>query len=1219
MKKLQGLPFLRGALLRYVRKVSVLLSFFLLMATLAATAQEEEAAARGVLSRKVSYKATNAPLSRVLKDLRKKLDIRFTYNSELISRQPAVTVTVEQGSLETLLKQLLKNTSLHFSVDMGGITIYEDKTVNIAPADVKVTGVVVRGQVTDPKGEPLGGVSIKGLESKEMTVTRADGIFMIVAKPNEQISMMLLGMKPLVYRANPKETDIMRFKMDTIARDIQEVVVNGYQKIDPRLSTGSYYKLKAADIIEPGQPSVDRMLQGKVPGMMVINNSGSVNAKPNMRIRGTSTLMGNTQPLWVIDGMIRPDPVDVSNALLNNLMSPGSSANFELMGNAIGGLNPYDIESITFLKDAAATAIYGTRAANGVIVVTTKRGKEGPMQVSYNANFSFQARPSYNNMKLMNSRERVMFSKQMQEDHVLYNEQYAGLDEELTYEGLLRALYARHITEAEFKERVAAIETRNTDWFKVLFRNQLSMQHSLSLSGGNAKTVYYASASYSGNNGAAKQDANKIYSASFNLRSQVTRRLSLDVSLQSSHRNATGYFQGVNPLTYAIQTSRVFSPDDYYPMQATSTTSPNVPLKFYGTPIRMNILNEIAHSENTSTQNSTSLNLNLDYKIGKGLIFRNTSNVITDGADGFAAADEQTFFISSTRGWSYGDKPEGQKINSSSLPYGGMAYMQNQQSLIWGLRNSLDYTKSFFAERDQFNVSLGNEIRSAKYNGNIITEPGYFPDRGKTFSPADRSRKELSEHLINSGLDNSVSYYGTVAYSLMNRYIFSATVRSDGSNRFGQFSNSRFLPNFSFSGRWNAAMESWFPATTLLTDWQVRASYGTQGNVVTAVGPNLIATYASPDQRDGLTGLPVLRIKSLPYPDLRWEKTYQWNIGTNFALFDNRFRVDMSVYGKKSVDVLDNVPIPYEYGMDIMYRNGSTLYNAGWDLLVDINAIRRKNTQLSFTVTTGKVVNRVADGVFQGDFFSYLTGSGRLTGKPVSSFYSYQYTGLNPATGVPMIGKLDRKVPSNNPDDLLVYSGQLFPVITGSIQPMFRYKSFSLSALFYVSLGSSKRMNDPFRSSKLLSNGVPAPNTNVPTDYLNRWRKPGDEQYTDFPVLRDLGTEDQLRIPYAYPATAGINNQNLSVDPYAAYKFSDLRTVTNNNYLRCNAIRLGYGIPASRLAKTGVKNLSLAAGVNNVFTIANRKLQGQDPEIDGVGTSALPLSRQYTLSVNASF
>lgn len=1217
MKKLQGLPFLRGALLRYVRKAGVLLSFFLLMVALTATAQQEEEAARGILARKVSYKATNAPLSKVLKDLRKQMDLRFTYNSELIGRQPAVTVKVEQSTLEALLKQLLKNTNLRFSVEMGAIMIYEEKPATTAVPSVtdKVNGVVVRGQITDPAGQPLSGVSVKGLESKEMTVTRPDGLFFLIAKPNEQICMTLLGMKPLVYRADPDKTEIMRFKMDTIARDIQEVVVNGYQKIDPRLSTGSYFKLKAADIIEPGQPSVDRMLQGKVPGMMIINNSGGVNAKPNIRIRGTSTLIGNTQPLWVIDGMIRPDPVNISNALLNNLVSEGSASNFELMGNAIGGLNPYDIESITVLKDAAATAIYGTRAANGVIVVTTKRGKEGPLQVNYNTSFSFQARPSYNHLKLMNSQERVTFSKQMQEDHVLYNDYYAGMDEELTYEGLLRALYARHITEAEFKEKVATIETRNTDWFRLLFRNQMSMQHSLSLSGGTAKTVYYASASYAGNNGNTKKDNNKIYAASFNLRSQVTRRLSLDISLQSSYRKASTYFQSVNPLTYALQTSRVFSPDDYYPMRAPSTSASTSPLKFYAAPLTMNILNEIEHSENTSTQSSTSLNLNLDYKIAKGLVFRNASSIITDAADGFAAGDEQTYYISNIRGWAYGTIPEPAALNSSNLPFGGIAYMQNQQSLSWGVRNSLDYSRGFFAERDQFNISFGNEIRSSKMNGYISVEPGYFPDRGKAFAPADRSRKELSSHLITGGLDNTVSYYGTVAYSLKNRYIFSGTIRSDGSNRFGQFSNAKFLPNYSVSGRWNAAMESWFPATALLSDWQVRASYGTQGNVVTAVGPNLIASYGSPDRPDEF-GQAALRIKSLPYPDLRWEKTYQWNIGTNFALFDNRFRVSVDYYSKKTVDVLDNINIPYEYGMNTMYRNGSTLYNSGWDASIDVSAIRRKNTQLSFTVTTGKVTNRVADRVFQENFFLLLDGGAHISGKPISSFYSYQYTGLNPVSGIPTFGKLNGK-PSSNPDDLLVYSGQLFPVITGSVQPVFRYKSFSLSAMFYVSLGSSKRMNDPFRTSHLTSNGVPAPNANVPRDYLYRWRKPGDEKYTDFPVLKDLGVDDRMRIPYLYPKSVGVDRE-LITDPYTAYRLSDLRTV-RNDYMRCKSIRLGYGVPASILSGTGLKNLSFNASINDVFTIANRKLEGQDPEIEGVGTSALPISRLYSLSINASF
>ncbi|MCW3467033.1 SusC/RagA family TonB-linked outer membrane protein [Chitinophaga nivalis] len=1192
-----------------------MLMFILLLMGYGTLAQEPGKSP--LLSSKVSYQANKLPLSKVLKDLRTQMHIRFTYNSELIRQQPPVTVKMQAVTLEALLKQILENTGLHFTEEMGGIIIYETGKTEAVTAEVSV---VLRGRVTDPQGTPLGGVSVKALTSKEMTITQPDGFFMLLAKEKEQVSLSLIGMKTMLYTAIPTKEPLLFFKMDTIVRAIQEVVVNGYQKIDPRLSTGSVLKLSAAEVLQPGQPTIDKMLQGKIPGLMVVNNSGGVNAKPTLRIRGTATLIGNASPLWVIDGMIRPDPVDVSSSLLNNLLSNPAQSNYELMGNAISGVNPYDIESLTFLRDAAATSIYGTRAANGVIVVTTKRGKAGPIQLSYNTNISFQSRPSYGRMKLMNSKERVAFSRQLQEDHIIFNELASGFDEELSYEGLLKSLYARRITEAQFYEKVGTLETRNTDWFKLLFRNQMSMQHSLSMSGGAGKTTYYASLSYAANNGAAKQDGNKMYAANMNVRSQVGKNINLDITLQSSYRKAKGYYSTVNPLSYALQTSRIYDPYEFYPLSIPPELKSNwSDMEPRNAPVTYNLLNEIEHSENSSGNRSTSLNFSLDYKMGRGWYFRNSSNIIMDAADGFSAADEQTYDIALKRGWDYRTIPSRAKVQNSPLPAGGMAYIMHQNSMALGMRNSIDYSTGLFKDRDQFNFTLGNEIRSESSSGYISEEPGYFPERGKSFYSTERSRFQLGKHYLTNTLNNAVSYYGTIAYSLMNRYIVSGTIRTDGSNRFGQYSNSRFLPNYSISARWNAAMEGWFPTRSLITDWQVRTSYGTQGNVVAAVGPGLIATYApNGSANDPVTGIPYLRIKSLPYPDLRWEKTYQWNIGTNFAMFDNRLKVNVEYYAKKTVDVLDRIKIPFEYGMDVMYRNGNILLNSGWETMINVDIIRKKNTGFSLSLFTSRNKNSIADLYATDDYASFFTGTGRLPGKAVSGFYSYIYKGLNANSGLPMFDKMDGKEKTTNPDDFLVYSGQMFPKFTGSIQPVFRYRSFSISAMFFVSLGSSKRLNTPFvRTAE--RNGVPAPFANVSTDYLNRWRKPGDEQYTDIPGITDYAPLDQyLIVPYRSGKVTNGSDFTIKVDPYTAYNQSDLRTISNN-YIRCNAINMSYTIPPMRLAGTGIKNLGVGFAVNNVFTIANRKLEGQDPEIDGAGSTALPITRQYAFSLNATF
>lgn len=1206
MRKLPGMP-------------AILLLLSLLLSAVASFAQDDDADV--ILTRKVSYKAEKSSLTRVLKDLRKQMNIRFTYNDEHIQEQPPVTVNLQSVPFETLLKEILKSTDLTYTVAFGGVILAKKgKTAANAPAPrPNEMHVPLRGQVVSPTGVPLAGVSIRALETGAMTVTQADGFFMLTPRENEQIRFSLMGMKPLVYKAVHTKEDLVRIKMDTVVQAIQEVVVNGYQKIDPRLATGSVTKLSAAEVLQPGMPSIDKMLQGKVPGLMVINTSGGVNSSPKMRMRGTSTLLGNAAPVWVVDGMILPEPVDISSAMLNNIIGNSSKSNFELMGNAISGVNPYDIESLTFLRDAAATAIYGTRAANGVIVITTKRGKEGPVRISYNTDFSFQERPSYRKMNLMNSKERVEFSRQMMEDQVIYSPKTSGFDEYLSFEGLQLALYAGKITEQEYGRQVGILETRNTDWFKELFRNQFSMQHSLSFSGGNNKTTYYASVMYADNRSAAKEDGAKSYTATLKFNSQISKKLTLEATLTSNYRKSRSYYMDVNPQTYALQTSRVFSPDVFIPEASGIMKTVPLELDAFRPPMIYNIHNEIAHSSNTSSSRSATLNLNIDYKIVRGLYFRNSTNIITFASEGLAYADSYTFNISRIRGWDPSYTPTAKEIKTSVMPIGGLANLNSVNNTTFGIRNSLDYSTGIFENRDQFNISLGNEIRSEAGDNRFSKQPGFFPDRGNIFSPSPYSLQELSFTGIDISRKNAVSVYGTIAYSLMNRYILSGTIRTDGSNRFGQYANSRFLPNYSISGRWNAAMESWFPRGRLITDWQIRASFGTQGNVVTSVSPNLIARY-NPSKVNPVNNMPYLTIKSMPYPDLRWEKTYQWNIGTNFGLFNNRLKMEMEIYSKKTVDVVDMLPIPYEYGREYMFRNGSTMYNKGIEVALMAQLINRKNTQFSLSINSSKNINRLSDQISTLSYYSFFSGTGSLPGRAVSGIYSYRFKGLSHDRGIPQFHNLNLPVKTSDPADFLVYSGQLDPKLTMNVTPTFTYKSISASASMLISLGSVKRLNPYFATKDGSNIGIPAPYSNGNRLLLERWRKPGDEQHTNIPVLTeqfDIG--DLLSIPYI-PMRGDFmwTDAEIVVQPMAAYEKSDLMTV-RNDYLRCNNLNFRYSVPVRKLTGTGVRGLSFGVSVNNVFTIANSRLKGQDPEIDGIGTTALPMTRQFAGVLNATF
>lgn len=1201
MRKLPGMP-------------AILLLLSLLLCAGASFAQDDDADV--ILARKVSYKAEKYSLNRVLKDLRKQMNIRFTYNDEHIREQPPVTVNLQSVPFETLLNEILKGTDLTYTVAFGGVILAKKEKLTTVKQTTKPNEilVVLRGQVVSPTGEPLAGVSIRALESGAMTVTKTDGIFIITSRENEQIRFSLMGMKPLLYKAVHTEQDVIRLKMDTVVQAIQEVVVNGYQKIDPRLATGSVTKLSAAEVLQPGAPSIDKMLQGKVPGLMVINSSGGVNAAPKLRMRGTSTLMGNAAPLWVIDGMIRPDPVDISSAMLNNIVNSTSQSNFELMGNAISGVNPYDIESITFLRDAAATAIYGTRAANGVIVVTTKRGKSGPVQVTYNTDLSFQQRPNYRRMELMNSKERVLLSRQLQEDHTVFNNSL--FEERFSYEGLLRRLWAGELNEEEFKREAAVLETRNTDWFKLLFRNQFSMLHSLSLGGGNEKTTYYASIRYSDNKGAALKDRMQNYSAMVSLQSKIGKRLTVDLNLQGSYRKSEGYY-GINPQSYALQTSRILSPDVFLPTALPMSDRDGSDLGSNSLPIQMNFKNEVEHSQNTSSVNSITVNLNLDYKLARGLYFRNQSSFISDASEGMAYADYYTFSAALIRGWDKSWTPTPFAIANTNMPAGGIVDMTSYNNLRYNLRNSFDYSTGVFGQRDQFNVSVGNEVSSQTGNTRTNRQPGFFPDRGNIFVPTPLGLKNVSRNSLTLVKENTVSLYGTVAYSMQNRYILSATMRADGSNRFGKKANSNFRPNYSISGRWNATMESWFPRGGFLSDWQVRASFGTQGNVVAAVGPHLITTFSA-SKRDPVTQTPYQTIKSMPYPDLRWEKTFQVNLGTNLGLFNNKLMINFEYYDKRSKDVIDQLPIPYEYGMPFMYRNGSKVFNKGIELSVMAILLQRKDASVSLSFNTSKNYNKLAQQVGNFGYETLFSGSGNLPGRAVSGIYSYIFNGLNPQTGIPMFLNISQSKFTADPNDLFVYSGQLDPKLTMNLTPTITYKSFSLTSNIYISLGSVKRLNPLFGNPKG-TNGVPGAMVNASREYLNRWRKPGDEKYTNIPGARDIKINEVLEIPYITgQVNVGTIYNPIIISPIVAYNQSDLVTV-KNDYARCNSMNLRYAVPGSRLSGTGVRSLSLGFTVSNVFTITNRKLKGQDPEISGAGTSALPLTRQFTGSLNASF
>lgn len=360
-------------------------------------------------SQKVSLRVKNMNLYMVLLQLKNQTGVRMLYDADYTKQVKCADATFFEKDIKDVLSQLLNNTKLIYKEVNSTFVIskaseQEDKTIKLT------------GTVKDVQGTPLPGVTVVIKGTTIGVSTDAQGNFTLNVKQQETLTLVFsfVGMKTKEVVATPNKA--MTITLDEDTQTIEEVVITGYQVVDKRKNTSAITSVKAADIMRPGITTIDQMLEGQIPDLISMTNSGEIGVAPKLRIRGTSTLIGNREPLWVIDGIIQHDPVNISPEELND------PDYVNRIGNAISGLNPQDIERIDVLKDASATALYGAKAANGVIVITTKRGHIGDPIISYNMTGTYKIRPRYSdrNINVMNSEERIEFSKELLLDNYLF-------------------------------------------------------------------------------------------------------------------------------------------------------------------------------------------------------------------------------------------------------------------------------------------------------------------------------------------------------------------------------------------------------------------------------------------------------------------------------------------------------------------------------------------------------------------------------------------------------------------------------------------------------------------------------------------------------------------------------------------------------------------------------------------------------------------------------
>ncbi len=1201
-------PFLTDLLL----KVSLLFLLLFIQSQLFAGYKESVEFQQ---QKKVTINIKEESLYNIIQNIVDQTGSEIVFFENQVSDTKCRNIVLNSVSINTALDKVLENTNLSYKIQNGRYVI---QTKQREPVGQQIRNVTITGVVKDSKGGVLPFVNIVIKGTQRGVTTDLEGRYSIkIPSVGAMLQYSFLGMETKEIEIPATEKEEVRVDI-TLGESISEIseltfISTGYQKMSRRDMVGSLTIVNASDILMANQVSIDKMLQGVVPGMIVTNKSSRVGSSPSIKIRGTSTLLGDTEPLWVVDGIIQDDPISIPAA---SLLSEDMR---NIIGNQISWLNPHDIETITVLKDASATAIYGSKASNGVIVITTKLSKEikERISVNYSGTLTVNSKPNYGMFDLMNSQERVKFADEAFASGIPYGS--VPLLDINSYEGVKRMFIEGYIGADEQIKRRGYLETVNTDWLKLLTRNAFNNSHNISVNGGSGKMSFTSSVSY------VKQQGQEIGNDSERLTGRIatifnlTEKVRVNLSIIGSYSLNQGFGAGVNPFNYAVTTNRAIPAYDedgklsYYQKLNTYIYNKIIPSLNY------NILNERDNSSSKTENMKRSATADVTWNIFKGLNYNFTGGYNLSSNFMNSYMSEKTYYIASGyRGFNFGTEvPESASYKAAVLPMGGEYFSNDARQISYNIQNKLTYFKSF--ENSRLNLFLGHEIRSLSSVSTSNTAWGYSKERGEILItptlPEDLvptagavmtyTGYGILNNLYNSrwkklnNTDNFISLFATLAYSLKEKYVFNASIRNDWSNRFGQNINKRIDPVYSIGASWRVANENFIKNNiSWLSQLNLRATFGLQGNALTNQSPELLL------YKQGK--LPIFNqyysiINKIPNPNLKWERTTSWNFGADISLFE---RVNLVIDGyKRRSNAVISQDIPQEFGIQVSTVNGGILYNSGVEATLSVSLINREESALSLSINSSKNWNSTGDPVKLATMQNYLYGSSSTIlkkGAPLNSFWSYSFAGLNPVDGSPMYNLMDvdKETALEDASSFLVLSGETTPSFTGGIGLNFRYKSFSLASSFSVLLGSKSRLPNPYLN---FSNGtkLPGQEYNVSKQLVNRWKVSGDEIFTNIPSINPNNA-------FSIAMPDGVN----SAYPVAMWAQSDIQVV-DASFLRLRGVDLTWRLNQKHLKNTSIKNLSLTASANNIFVIASKRFAGMDPEL---GNSIMPKS--FTLGIS---
>ncbi|MFH4969487.1 TonB-dependent receptor [Gaetbulibacter sp. M240] len=1017
-------------------------------------------------------------------------------------------------------------------------------------AQVDVSGVV-RDSETN---EPLLGATVLVKGTSNGTITGFDGSFQLsVASQDVILVISYTGYQTTEVKAGAN----LQINLKVDIGKLDEVVIIGYGTQRRSDLTGSLAGVKSETLMESQSTDVFAAMQGRMAGVQISSDSGQPGAGTNLVIRGQTSINGTSSPLFVIDGV----QIDVN---YDEVATTGSS---QARINPLTGINPADIESIEVLKDASATAIYGSRGANGVVIVTTRTGSDGRLNADYTYNIGVS-----NAIKKM-----PVLSAQ---DYLIYQTERGNgqfLNQDTNNDGVFE-------TPRNFDE------LRSYDWQDEGLRTAITQQHQISVRGGNKQTNYAAGLGYLNQEGLVINNNYDQYNLRLRIKSDVSDRLSIGFNSNASYSVLEGIANSGGPTSFTGVTQQLLLGNPWN----IQTEDVDLTDDAFISPIQL-----IEESDKSTSISRLFANMNIDYKISDA--FKYTA--VTGGNISHSKVKE---FYSSETGWGrlQNGRARVKEVNTYSINHSSQLHF-NQ---TFGSAHKIDAMAAFeifhYNFEDFLNEVIGFENQTTGVNNISVGT-------------------SVSEYSTQRWSTNRLSYLGRVNYSLLDRYLLTASIRADGSDKFGAGNRWGYFPSAALG--WKVSDEEFMKNIDAISNLKLRLSYGATGNE--RIPPYTYLAQLDPTFYASNNNLIFgLAPSSLPNPNLKWEVTNQFNAGIDLGLIDGRLTISADVYKKITTDLLLNAPIPAQSGFNSQWQNIGRIDNEGLEIQITSYNIDRKDFswRTDFNISFNR--NEVKD-LGGAEFIPVTTGGGWqstvgrvIVGQPIGTMYGYSFDGIYQIDDFTWNNNSDPNIPHEDrtyvlKDDLPVYSGTALPgrmkyedvngdgfindedrkvignsnpVHFGGINNTFKYKNWDLSVFFQWSYG-----NELYNASKVRLNGV-QPWMNITEDYfINHWTPENPSNQ--------------------YPAYGSIDQQIAS-----SYYVED------GSYLRLRTVSLGYRLPKSITDKLGINSMQFNLIGNNLATWT--KYTGWDPEVNfnnpllsGFDRIAYPRAKNFTLSLKATF